>query len=225
MTWQEFYAKVTNPFGAKGEFYDAQGHRGSDYGADPGEAIPAYCGGVVRYVDNSYTLGGIIGVELDDGLFAGWAHLSPVNLGVGTRFEAGDTIGYASGRDGNHGTLWDGSHCHTTLSEVSAVAAATGARPLLDPVPIIQAYIHSTQSTDGDNEMAKRQAFYELKGGTYNVIVGETSSGWFMEYTSNSSDYNAIIADRFETGTMIEDKGGTMIRAFKNSLKRVVGDN
>lgn len=225
MYWKDFYSNLLTPFGELGEFYDQYGHRGADYAAPKGALVPAYGDGVIEYVGHSRELGGIVGMRLDGGGFAGWAHLDPIIVRGGDRVTAGSGIGYSAGYGDNHGTLWDGAHCHTTFSLVSSLAAAVGARPLQDPNPIIQAYIHSTQSTDGDNEMAKRQAFYELKGGTYNVIVGETSSGWFMEYTSNSSDYNAIIADRFETGTMIEDKGGTMIRAFKNSLMRVVGDN
>jgi hypothetical protein len=54
-------------------------------------------------------------VELDEGRFAGWAHVKDVVVAVGRRVDPGDTIAHVAGRNDAPGTAWNGAHAHTTL--------------------------------------------------------------------------------------------------------------
>lgn len=161
MVWQDAYRTVTTVFGAGGQFYDGAGHRGTDYARGAGQTVPAYEPGVIGYVALSTAgLGGVVGMKLDAGGYAGWAHLDPVLVSVGQRVKAGDTVGCAAGPGQRHGSLWDGAHIHTTLSPDSSANAALGIRPLLDPAPRIAAALTGTAGLDPSligEEMTKEQ--------------------------------------------------------------------
>lgn len=142
MSYQEQYATVRTPFGEPGPYYDALGHRGTDYPCGAGEPVYAYSNFVVEYVGSSGGLGGVMGLRIPNG-YAGWAHIVPA-LSEGASGGPGTIIGYAAGSGDDHGTAWTGPHIHTTFSPVSAQNAALGVRPLQDPAPIIGEYIGMT---------------------------------------------------------------------------------
>lgn len=142
MSYQEQYATVRTPFGEPGPYYDALGHRGTDYPCGAGEPVYAYSNFVVEYVGSSGGLGGVMGLRIPNG-YAGWAHIVPA-LSEGASGGPGTIIGYAAGSGDDHGTAWTGPHIHTTFSPVSAQNAALGVRPLQDPAPIIAEYIGMT---------------------------------------------------------------------------------
>ena len=132
MSVHECYATITSPFGATGEMWGS-GHGGTDYARNTGEPVYAYESGTIGYTGTSGWGGGLVGMALDGGDYAGWAHLDPIWVTPGQRVEQGTIIGLVAGYGQNHGTQWTGPHIHTTRSTRSAVAAATGARPLINP--------------------------------------------------------------------------------------------
>ncbi|WP_419817023.1 M23 family metallopeptidase [Glaciibacter flavus] len=177
MSWQDMYARVSVPFGELGPFYDALGHKGADYPRGEHEPVYAYSHGTVEVVGHSGGLGGVVAIEDSKG-YAAWAHLVSVAVSVGDDVEPGTVLGYAAGRRDDHGSLWDGSHSHTTRSAVSASDAAYGIRPLLDPAPIIAAFLIATAGGDRssitntetrDPDMARRLNIRETKDGTNNT--------------------------------------------------------
>lgn len=133
----ECYARVTNPFGTLGRFYDSLGHRGTDYGRAARQTVVAYEAGTVGYVGSSTGLGRVLGVKLDAGGYAGWAHLYDIRVRVGDQVRPGTILALVAGTNDSPGTLWSGAHIHTTLSSESSYAAALGIRPLADPAPRI----------------------------------------------------------------------------------------
>lgn len=147
----ECYRTLTTPFGAKGPYYDPViGHRGADYRRLARQSVIAYESGVVEVVSSSGGLGRVLGMKLDKGGFAGWAHLYYIRVKVGQRVKAGDVLAYVAGYGDAPGSLWDGAHIHTTLSTVSSWAAAFGITPgLIDPAPRIRAAVASSIAGDG----------------------------------------------------------------------------
>jgi hypothetical protein len=115
--WQDFYRTRGNAFGIlpSSQFYGPQGHRGKDFVHGAGTAIPAYEPGRVVAVTGSSVLGRCVVVRLDEGRFAGWAHVKSVVVAVGDRVAAGDTIAHVAGRNDSPGSAWNGAHAHTTL--------------------------------------------------------------------------------------------------------------
>lgn len=119
MTWQDFYAHVTNPFGAAGPHYNG-GHHGADYAAKTHQNVPAYFTGVCVRNDHSSILGYVTEFKTSDGEIVGFAHcLVGTRRNIGEHVKPGDTIYKAAGRSDDHGSAWDGPHCHTTLSHSS----------------------------------------------------------------------------------------------------------
>ena len=171
---RDCYATITGHFGDAGGFYDpATGHGGTDYRRNTGEAVLAYEGGVVGYVGTSGWGGGLAGMQLDSGEYAGWAHLDPVIVKVGQRVEVGDVIGYVAGWAGNHGTSWTGPHIHTTRSALSSRAAATGVRPLIDPAPgIAKALEGDDMFTDEDRALLRQTA--QKAGASYDALFKQS---------------------------------------------------
>ncbi|MCI2958259.1 M23 family metallopeptidase [Agromyces atrinae] len=151
---QRCYSRPLSPFGAKGPFWDPViGHRGYDYGGSRGAGIVAYDDMVVEYVGRSTGLGIVMGLRrLTMGGFAGYAHvLEP--MPVGSLILRGQGLGRIAGRNDGPGTLWDGAHIHTTLSWVSAFAAAHGNTPLDDPHPwIVRALKEDRESATAGGE-------------------------------------------------------------------------
>lgn len=217
MNLQQCYSRVTNPFGAGGEFYDPQsGHGGADYPSNSGDPVLAYQSGVIGYVGSSGWGGGVVGMQLDGGQFAGWAHLDPIAVKVGQRVKAGDIIGYTAGWNDNHGTSWTGPHIHTTRSAQSSIAAALGYRPLIDPAPGIAAAIKKTSNptspTPGEEEEdddMKNCGFYYTRGSDKNVVylIINFGSGAYHEYTQGKPNvnmpgsYNNPVAAALGTGS------------------------
>lgn len=138
MSVADCYARLTTPFAALGPFYDYLGHRGADFDRDARQTVLAYEAGVVEYIGMSGGLGRVLGIRLDGGGFAGWAHLYDIRVGIGERVERGTVLALVAGAGDRPGTLWAGSHIHTTLGYQSALNAALGVRPLADPAPRIR---------------------------------------------------------------------------------------
>lgn len=134
-----FYApdKVRNRFAVRGQFYGVAGHRGQDFAAARGAPIPAYEHGIVVYNPPwSRYIGWCTVIRLDDGKYAGWAHLiGGTRLPVGTEVWRDTTIGAVAGAADDPGSSWDGAHVHTTLgaNEESIFSGV-----VYDPLPRIQ---------------------------------------------------------------------------------------
>lgn len=136
---RECYKTVTTVFGAGGTMYTG-GHRGADYRSYDGEAIIAWDDMVIESIDYGTGLGPSLGVRcLNAGGYAGWAHVKGIQGGVGTRIPYGGTLAFTAGWGDAHGTLWTGPHIHTTRGFESAYNCSVGIRPLVDPVPAINA--------------------------------------------------------------------------------------
>lgn len=155
MSVASFYGnKSYNPFGTKGPFYSKDvGHRGDDYGAAVGQGIPSWVDGVVMLVGYSSGLGYVIAVkDTLTGVFMGQAHLRGTGKGrdpklagglrVGDRVRLGDFVGYATGRGEDTGSLWDGSHSHTTAGWTVRIAFGEG---VINPRPHIENGIRRSQ--------------------------------------------------------------------------------
>lgn len=210
---RESYKTVTTPFGERGEFYDEYGHRGTDYRRAGGLPVYAYAKGVVGYVGVSRNLGGMVGMKIHDTAhYVGWAHVRPL-VANGQRVEAGDVIGIVAADNlaGWAGVLWDGAHIHTTLSGISSEAAATGARPLRDPAPLISMYIKQAikpvKTPSEDYDMAKNIGVYIVKGTKYDpdplkrsCAIFNTESGFLTTFGEASIDYYNSMAAAFGTG-------------------------
>lgn len=175
------YGTLVTPFGVKGIFYDPiVGHRGADYRRSAGQPVLAYEAGVIDVRSRNSGLGGVVGMTLDAGGGAGWAHI--VNgPPVGTRVRRGDVVGYVAGWGDDHGTLWDGPHIHTTRAN-SAWSAAFGIPPLYDPAPVIARVISSSTVAGDATEIIKKLEQKEQRmrvikiqdgGGFKYALVGE----------------------------------------------------
>ena len=115
--WQDFYRVGGNAFGIlpNSQFYGPQGHRGRDFRHPAGTPIPVYASGRVAAVTGSPVLGRCVVVKLDEGRFAGWAHLRGIAVAEGAVVGPGDTIAHVAGRLDSPGSAWAGAHAHTTL--------------------------------------------------------------------------------------------------------------
>lgn len=137
MTWQDFYKRTTNPFGAKGPFYGPAGHHGADFAVGTHGGIPSYFTGTLVMNGHSSVLGNYSVYRRDDGVYAGFAHLLiGTRKNVGDRVRPGTILGKAAGAHDDHGSAWAGAHCHTTVSKYE-----TGIWDgrTYDPVPSINA--------------------------------------------------------------------------------------
>ncbi|MFE5673182.1 M23 family metallopeptidase [Agromyces sp. NPDC056523] len=113
--WQDFYRAGGNAFGKLGPFYGPGGHRGRDFVHDAGTAVPAYLRGTVVKIQTSTAIGRCVVVRLDEGRFAGWAHLREIEVSINDTVRPGDTIARVAGANDSPGSSWDGAHSHTTL--------------------------------------------------------------------------------------------------------------
>lgn len=107
MPWPVAGAVITSGFKTP----DRPTHNGVDIRAAVGTPILAPFAGVVTERYTHERGGRSLVVHLDNGLRAGFAHLSEWVASVGDRFRAGDLLGYT----GNTGTT-TGPHLHYTLS-------------------------------------------------------------------------------------------------------------
>lgn len=115
-------------------------HRGLDFPKPEGTPIPALLPGVVVINGTSGELGYVIEVEYDGGRrwkFMGHCHMLRPGLKLGTRFQAGDTLGYT----GNTGTATTGPHDHVTLGDRRGAVFGASMDYLTNPWPLIQAVI------------------------------------------------------------------------------------
>ena len=125
MSWKDMYKKVTTPYGEKGIYYDAQGHRGADYARSTGDPIYTYSECEIVDIFRTEGLGQVITFKDDKG-YGSWAHTKTVLHPAGAKLAAGVQIASAAGKNDRPGTLWDGSHSHTTRSNISASNAGYG---------------------------------------------------------------------------------------------------
>ena len=174
MSVHECYATITSPFGATGEMWGS-GHGGTDYARNAGEPVYAYESGTIGYTGTSGWGGGLVGMALDGGDYAGWAHLDPIWVTPGQHVEQGTIIGLVAGYGQNHGTQWTGPHIHTTRSRLSAKAAATGARPLIDPAPGIAAALQTSGDEMSQKAEQQIEAVYAALFGPANLGVEKTT--------------------------------------------------
>jgi hypothetical protein len=174
-----FYGSLGPRFGVPGPYYGIQGHRGQDFPNAAGTPVPAWEGGKVVLIQYSPFLGTVVVLELNDGKYAGYAHLKagpPVKM-----FQvipAGGTVGVVAGKGDNPGSSWGGPHLHTTLGG-TVLAVFAGA--VSDPLPRIQnAKAGTAVSTPGISN-----AGFDLGG------IAETVGG-ITDYLSNGSNWARI---------------------------------
>jgi hypothetical protein len=143
VSWKDAYSAPGTAFGVKGPFYDPNvGHRGRDYYIRH-DVIPSYVHGVVSHVGRTGGLGGVIGITDDEGFGRGWAHVADIAVSVGDEVWPGTTLGRPATWDDPisvRGSLWAGSHIHTTKAR-TAFNAAVGNTPLYDPTGDIAAAV------------------------------------------------------------------------------------
>lgn len=156
MSWQDFYLAAGGDFGIlpNSRFYGPRGHRGKDYQHDAGTPIPAYEHGTIVNIEHSSFIGWCVVVRLDDGRFAGWAHVTNAPLGLGAEVQPGTTIGHVAGADDDPGSSWAGAHSHTTLGP-SADSIFQGV--VEDPVPRIDAAIGGIHPAFLEDDMYTQQ--------------------------------------------------------------------
>lgn len=189
MSVHECYATITSPFGATGEMWGS-GHGGTDYARNTAEPVYAYESGTIEYTGTSGWGGGLVGMALDGGDYAGWAHLDPIWVTPGQHVEQGTIIGLVAGYGQNHGTQWTGPHIHTTRSRLSAKAAATGARPLIDPAPGIAAALQTSGDEMTPEQAQQLSAVYAAIFGPANVDAGEVS--WKNPTGTQTAQYGLL---------------------------------
>ena len=181
MAWQSIYQQPGNAFGIKDpRFYGPQGHRGKDYVNAAGTWVFAYAAGVVTKVQRSSYIGLCVVVRLDNGQYAGWAHLRGVVVSVGDRVGPGTHIAEVAGASDSPGSTWAGAHIHTTLGPSNeSIFEGT----VYDPAPGIASAIAgggaapaggnktTTGNTIGkrDPDMARRLNIRETKDGINNT--------------------------------------------------------
>lgn len=218
MSVAECYATITSPFGATGEMW-GNGHGGTDYARAAGEPVYVYAVGTIRYTGNSGWGGGLVGMDLDAGDHAGWAHLDPIWVAPGQRVKPGDILGLVAGHGQNHGTQWTGPHIHTTRSTRSAVAAATGARPLIDPAPGIAVAIGQ-----GEEEMSQKaeqqiEAVYAALFGPANLGVPKTT--WARPFGEKPGEaYYGLFDVAIRTQELVVTQQG-QIAALTNLVEQI----
>lgn len=118
---------------------DGTTHRGSDWVKTSGTKIYAVADGVVVINQYSSTLGWVVGVKNDDGIFWSYAHMDrPSALTIGTRVTRLVTvIGLVGEYDtGQTGAATTGDHLHCGAGTTEN--AAWGVQPLIDPYQHIQ---------------------------------------------------------------------------------------
>jgi hypothetical protein len=170
MVWQDFYTAPGGDFGIlpNSQFYGPQGHRGKDFIHGAGTPIPVYAHGTVVSIPHSGFLGRCVVVRLDEGRFAGWAHVTNVAVGVGAKVKPGDTIAHVAGAGDDPGQSWAGAHSHTTLG-VSEDSIFSGA--VQDPMrlitPAIQGLLTARLKEDDMFEMEDRNRLDNIWAGLY----------------------------------------------------------
>lgn len=158
MVWQDFYRQPGGDFGIlpNSQYYGPQGHRGKDYQNPRSAAIPAYEHGIVVRIWYSSYIGWVVTVQLDDGLFASWAHTRDIQVGVGWELWPGTTVAYVAGADDNPGSTWGGEHSHTTLGpSVASVFEGT----VYDPEPRITAAINGVSGSGGSSTPVNNKTY------------------------------------------------------------------
>ncbi|MFW3505583.1 peptidoglycan DD-metalloendopeptidase family protein [Aerococcus viridans] len=101
------YDYRTNPVNGKSEF-----HNGMDYAVPSGTPILAVKNGTVEETGSSSSAGNYVYVKMEDGLSAGYYHLSAINVSIGDSVKAGDTLG----KVGSTG-MSTGPHLHFEISD------------------------------------------------------------------------------------------------------------
>lgn len=118
--------RLTSEFGALEEVRGGRIHHGIDLAMPEGTELRAIGDAVVEQVfDGSTTLGKGVLLRLNDGTHAIYGHMSDVNVEVGSKLSAGETLGYS----GNTG-FSTGPHLHFGMK------APDG--EWLDPTPIAE---------------------------------------------------------------------------------------
>lgn len=151
--------------------------------------------GTVVYVDRTddSTWGVFVWVRATDGAFFGMAHLSRIDVQVGTRVTRGVTC---IGRTGNTGGS-TGPHLHFTISVAPtfAQAYALDRKFLVDPVPYIRSRTSGTAGGDTTPIPESEEDAIMLCGYTYmdgtsaNCLLVDWASGWAHEF-SNGTAFN-----------------------------------
>lgn len=122
-------------------------HRGLDHPKGLGASVPSLAAGVVVDVSSSKTLGNVVEVRHDDGMFAGYRHLRSSggpHVRVGQRVEKGTKIGEVS----DTGTAAFGYHLCQTIG--TAKGAVYGVPSLVvDPWPWVQHYVYGAARPGG----------------------------------------------------------------------------
>ena len=218
MSLEIVYARVSSPFGASGEMWQT-GHGGADYAADAGDPVMVYAPGVIRYTGSSGWGGGLVGMDLDSGEFAGWAHIDPIWGVPGQRVKPGDIIGLVAGFDGNHGYQWTGPHIHTTRSRLSAKAAATGVRPLIDPAPGIAAALQTSGDEMSQKAEQQIEAVYAALFGPANLGVPKTT--WARPFGEKPGEaYYGMFDVAIRTQELVVTQQG-QIAALTNLVEQI----
>lgn len=145
MTWTYPTASphVTSPFNPKRK-HPVSGvvkpHTGTDFRAYEGTPLfAAAAGRVVRSTFDATTAGNYVRIDVGDGVWIGYSHLSTRRVAVGDRVDAGDLVGLA----GSTGSA-TGAHLHFEVS-VAGVK--------VDPVPFLAARVGAVAASQGGSAL------------------------------------------------------------------------
>jgi LysM repeat protein len=122
-------APVSQVYGNAGGNYTLGYHTGTDFSAASGTNTVAVTGGTVVASDTSSSYGTNVQIQLEDGNYALYAHLSGASVSEGDQVEAGDLVGYV----GNTGTS-TGPHLHFEIRTEPVFAEGN----FLDPVEYLR---------------------------------------------------------------------------------------
>lgn len=224
--WPVDSPRVTGEWNADAAWYQKntglRGHNGIDLGGSWGDPIYAIDDGVVVQegwnIPWSGQAGGIAVIVRSGNYHWGIAHFASTFVSVGESVSRGQLIGLM----GNTG-LALGVHGHMeTLPLIPNFANGYSGR--INPHSILNLQPRGTSAapapTDQGEEETMNRAMFYMTGSTYNVLIGNLDSGFALEYTIDSSEYNNAKALQFNTGTFSEEDP-TMYRAFKNALDAV----
>ncbi|MBL8685349.1 MAG: M23 family metallopeptidase [Myxococcales bacterium] len=136
------FTRISDPWGCAAACGRSSAHRGVDFPAPTGTVIPSISAGTVALVTTSSCLGNVLVIRNDDGMYAGYSHLSAVLVAPGATVARGQHVA----RVGNTGTCTTGPHLHLTLG-AGQNSWYTGAT--VDPVAYIMSHTTCNRAPRG----------------------------------------------------------------------------
>lgn len=201
---------VTGEFGPRTPILTPEGWSGSFHsGIDiiwPDQVIHAPKSGVVILSGYNGWAGIEVRIRDNDGHVHRLCHNRQTLVSVGQSVSEGQAVAYM----GTTG-MSTGVHCHYE-THVNGSA--------IDPRVYMSKYAGSTPTPQEEEEETMNRAMFYMTGKTYNVIIGNLTSGFALEYTTGSSDYNDKKAAQFRTESFSQEDQ-SVYNKFRDALAAV----